>query len=104
MSPGIGDIHAIRERWHTKNHPFFAALAEGKLPLRARRAPGGSVVAMVLPPLKGTAQRVRRRDHQEPVQRPKPASGLSTSFRVRPRPHVGMNQYRPSSLVVIDHR
>jgi pyrroloquinoline quinone (PQQ) biosynthesis protein C len=36
MSAGVvRDIHAIRERWHTKNHPFFAALAEGKLPLRA---------------------------------------------------------------------
>ena len=30
----IDDIRAIRERWHTKNHPFFGALAEGKLPLR----------------------------------------------------------------------
>jgi len=30
----VGDIRAIRERWHTKNHPFFGALAEGKLPLR----------------------------------------------------------------------
>jgi pyrroloquinoline quinone (PQQ) biosynthesis protein C len=29
------DIRAIRDRWHTKNHPFFAAFAEGKLPLRA---------------------------------------------------------------------
>jgi pyrroloquinoline quinone (PQQ) biosynthesis protein C len=36
MSAGIvGDIHAIRERWHTKQHPFFGALGEGKLPLRA---------------------------------------------------------------------
>ena len=36
MSAGIvGDIHAIRERWHTKTHPFFGALGEGKLPLRA---------------------------------------------------------------------
>ncbi len=35
MTAGIvGDIRAIRERWHTKNHPFFGALAEGKLPLR----------------------------------------------------------------------
>jgi len=31
----VDDIHAIREHWHTKNHPFFGALAEGKLPLRA---------------------------------------------------------------------
>ncbi len=29
------DVRAIRERWHTKQHPFFQALAEGKLPLRA---------------------------------------------------------------------
>jgi pyrroloquinoline quinone (PQQ) biosynthesis protein C len=36
MAPSIiDDIMAIRERWHTKNHPFFRALAEGKLPLRA---------------------------------------------------------------------
>jgi pyrroloquinoline quinone (PQQ) biosynthesis protein C len=31
----IDDIVAIRERWHTKNHPFFRAFGEGKLPLRA---------------------------------------------------------------------
>ena len=31
----IDDIHKIRDRWHTKNHPFFKALGEGKLPLRA---------------------------------------------------------------------
>jgi pyrroloquinoline quinone (PQQ) biosynthesis protein C len=31
----VDEIRAIRERWHTKNHPFFAAFAEGKLPLRA---------------------------------------------------------------------
>lgn len=31
----IDDVFAIRERWHTKNHPFFQAFAEGKLPLRA---------------------------------------------------------------------
>jgi len=30
----VDDIRAIRERWHTKNHPFFGALAEGTLPLR----------------------------------------------------------------------
>ena len=29
------DILAIRERWHTKRHPFFGAFAEGKLPLKA---------------------------------------------------------------------
>jgi pyrroloquinoline quinone (PQQ) biosynthesis protein C len=34
-APVIDDILAIRERWHTKHHPFFGALAEGKLPLRA---------------------------------------------------------------------
>ncbi len=28
-------IVAIRERWHTKNHPFFLALADGTLPLEA---------------------------------------------------------------------
>ena len=31
----VDDIFAIRERWHTKNHPFFRAFGEGKLPLRA---------------------------------------------------------------------
>ena len=31
----IDDVLAIRERWHTKNHPFFQAFGEGKLPLRA---------------------------------------------------------------------
>jgi pyrroloquinoline quinone (PQQ) biosynthesis protein C len=28
-------IVAIRERWHTKKHPFFLAMAEGSLPLEA---------------------------------------------------------------------
>ncbi|HYZ42148.1 MAG TPA: hypothetical protein VE687_16235, partial [Stellaceae bacterium] len=28
-------ILAIRERWHTKRHPFFLAFGEGKLPLKA---------------------------------------------------------------------
>jgi len=28
-------IVAIRDRWHTKRHPFFRTFAEGKLPLRA---------------------------------------------------------------------
>ena len=33
---GIADqIVAIREKWHTKRHPFFQAFGEGKLPLRA---------------------------------------------------------------------
>jgi len=31
----VDDILAIRERWHTKTHPFFLAFGEGKLPLRA---------------------------------------------------------------------
>jgi pyrroloquinoline quinone (PQQ) biosynthesis protein C len=36
LSSGVlDDILAIRERWHTKNHPFFQAFGEGKLPLRA---------------------------------------------------------------------
>jgi len=35
-SGSVGDqIVAIRERWHTKNHPFFRAFGEGKLPLKA---------------------------------------------------------------------
>jgi len=29
------EIVAIRDRWHTKNHPFFRAFGEGKLPLKA---------------------------------------------------------------------
>src|SRR5262245_56886736 len=28
-------ILEIRDRWHTKRHPFFLAFGEGKLPLRA---------------------------------------------------------------------
>ena len=31
----IDRIVAIRERWHTKQHPFFRAFAEGKVPLKA---------------------------------------------------------------------
>ena len=31
----VDDIFAIRERWHTKRHPFFQAFGDGKLPLRA---------------------------------------------------------------------
>ena len=31
----INDIVGIRERWHTKHHPFFRAFGEGTLPLRA---------------------------------------------------------------------
>ncbi len=35
FSPITDRILAIRERWHTKQHPFFRTFAEGKLPLRA---------------------------------------------------------------------
>jgi pyrroloquinoline-quinone synthase len=31
----IDDILAIRDKWHTKKHPFFQAFGEGKLPIRA---------------------------------------------------------------------
>jgi len=31
----VEDVVAIREKWHNKKHPFFGALTEGKLPLRA---------------------------------------------------------------------
>lgn len=32
----IGDeVVAIRERWHTKKHPFFQAMTDGSLPLKA---------------------------------------------------------------------
>jgi pyrroloquinoline quinone (PQQ) biosynthesis protein C len=31
----IDKVLAIRERWHTKKHPFFLAFGEGRLPLRA---------------------------------------------------------------------
>jgi pyrroloquinoline quinone (PQQ) biosynthesis protein C len=31
----VDDVLAVRERWHTKRHPFFQAFGEGKLPLRA---------------------------------------------------------------------
>ena len=34
-APIIQRILAIRERWHTKRHPFFRACSEGKLPLKA---------------------------------------------------------------------
>jgi len=35
-SESVADkIVAIRDRWHTKNHPFFQTMAEGKLPLKA---------------------------------------------------------------------
>jgi hypothetical protein len=35
LGPITDRILAIRERWHTKRHPFFLAFGEGKLPLRA---------------------------------------------------------------------
>jgi pyrroloquinoline quinone (PQQ) biosynthesis protein C len=31
----VKKIVAIREKWHTKNHPFFQGMRTGKLPLRA---------------------------------------------------------------------
>ncbi|HUB95682.1 MAG TPA: iron-containing redox enzyme family protein [Stellaceae bacterium] len=31
----VDKIVAIRDRWHTKYHPFFKVFADGKLPLRA---------------------------------------------------------------------
>ena len=31
----VKKILAIRDKWHTKNHPFFQEMAKGKLPLRA---------------------------------------------------------------------
>jgi pyrroloquinoline-quinone synthase len=34
-SPIAERIAAIRDRWHTKQHPFFRVFAEGKLPLKA---------------------------------------------------------------------
>jgi pyrroloquinoline-quinone synthase len=34
-APITDRIVGIRERWHTKKHPFFRAFAEGKLPLSA---------------------------------------------------------------------
>jgi pyrroloquinoline quinone (PQQ) biosynthesis protein C len=35
LAPITDRILAIRERWHTKRHPFFLAFGEGELPLRA---------------------------------------------------------------------
>jgi pyrroloquinoline quinone (PQQ) biosynthesis protein C len=35
MTSIVDEIVAIRERWHTKRHPFFQTLADGKLQLRA---------------------------------------------------------------------
>ncbi len=34
-APITDRILEIRDRWHTKRHPFFLAFGEGKLPLRA---------------------------------------------------------------------
>jgi len=34
-APITDQILAIRDRWHTKHHPFFRSLGEGKLPLTA---------------------------------------------------------------------
>jgi len=31
----VGEITAIRDRWHTKNHPMFQAMAKGEIELRA---------------------------------------------------------------------
>ncbi len=33
--PIAKQINAIRDRWHTKNHPFFQAMTDGSLDLRA---------------------------------------------------------------------
>jgi pyrroloquinoline-quinone synthase len=33
--PITEQVIAIRDRWHTKKHPFFRAFSEGKLPLKA---------------------------------------------------------------------
>jgi hypothetical protein len=34
-APITDRILEIRDRWHTKRHPFFLAFGEGRLPLRA---------------------------------------------------------------------
>jgi len=34
-TPITNQILAIRDRWHTKRHPFFRNFAEGKLALKA---------------------------------------------------------------------
>ena len=34
-TPIVARVVAVRERWHTKRHPFFRAFAEGELPLKA---------------------------------------------------------------------
>ena len=35
LSPTAKKIVAIRDKWHTKNHPFFREFGRGKLPMRA---------------------------------------------------------------------
>jgi hypothetical protein len=35
ITPIIEPILAVRDRWHTKRHPFFQVFSEGKLPLKA---------------------------------------------------------------------
>jgi hypothetical protein len=34
-APTTNQILAIRDRWHTKRHPFFGAFGQGKLALKA---------------------------------------------------------------------
>ena len=34
-APVLEQILAIRDRWHTKRHPFFRAFSQGELPLKA---------------------------------------------------------------------
>jgi pyrroloquinoline quinone (PQQ) biosynthesis protein C len=34
-APIVERVNAIRDRWHTKRHPFFNEFSEGRLPLKA---------------------------------------------------------------------
>ena len=34
-APIMERVNAIRDRWHTKRHPFFREFSEGRLPLKA---------------------------------------------------------------------
>ena len=34
-APIVERVNAIRDRWHTKRHPFFREFSEGLLPLKA---------------------------------------------------------------------
>ncbi len=34
-APIVERVNAIRDRWHTKRHPFFHEFSEGRLPLKA---------------------------------------------------------------------